>query len=155
MSPPAWGRLPVSGLGPAPPARRSLHHHLCVPRGQGFSRVHSCSAPAPSPPVPGECTSYQDRSQSPIHRPTVTADSSSPSALAEPPLFRISEPTELCWGQGALLGCSPGDTVSKLQGSVGQGRDKRGRGVPQGLQLVKSVEISRVNNMIFLKSTLK
>lgn len=58
-----------------------------------------------------------------------------------------------------LLESSPGDTVpvpvpklsfgTKLQGSVGRGRGERGRGVPWDLQLVKSVETSRVSNIIF------
>ena len=66
------------------------------------------------PWVSGAGVSRQGRSQSRIHRPTITADSSSPPPLAKPPLFRISEPTELCRGGGerVLLECSPGDIVS-------------------------------------------
>ena len=64
---------------------------------------------------------------------------------------------------GALLECSLGDTVpvpelsfgAKLQGLVGRGRGERGHGVPWDLQLVKSVETSRVSNIIFFKSILK
>ena len=44
---------------------------------------------------------------------------------------------------------------SKLRGSVGRGRDERGRGAPWGMQLIKSVETSRASSMIFFKSTLK
>lgn len=56
------------------------------------------------PWVPGADVSRQDQSQSHVRRPTVTADSSSPSPLAEPPRSEFLSPQSFAGaGEG---GCS-------------------------------------------------